>query len=169
MECHTGGGLDPPTPEKEPCPGGSPSALVDPSPPLLQPANHQGLVPPPPPPPPPRVSSALPPPPLVQKVVQWSMNPKSITYGELYGEINSFTGEWKDGVCAILAKLAVADTTSDMKWILFDGPVDTLWIESMNSVLDDSKLLCLDNGVRIKLPDTVRMMFEVCGRPQGSF
>ena len=98
---------------------------------------------------------------FAQKVQQYSMNPKSITYGELYGEMNLFTGEWKDGVCAIIAKICVADTTPDMKWILFDGPVDTLWIESMNSVLDDSKLLCLDNGVRIKLPDTVRMMFEV--------
>jgi len=100
---------------------------------------------------------------FAQKVVQFDLNPKSITYGELYGEMNIFSGEWKDGVLAIIAKTAVtnADLSLDLNWILFDGPVDTLWIESMNSVLDDSKLLCLDNGVRIKLPDTVRMMFEV--------
>jgi dynein heavy chain, axonemal len=45
--------------------------------------------------------------------------------------------------------------------MLIDGPVDTLWIESMNSVLDDSKLLTLNNGDRIALSPNVRLLFEV--------
>jgi len=45
--------------------------------------------------------------------------------------------------------------------MLIDGPVDTLWIESMNSVLDDSKLLTLNNGDRIGLSKNVRLLFEV--------
>jgi len=44
---------------------------------------------------------------------------------------------------------------------VFDGPVDSLWIENMNSVLDDSKLLCLANGERMKLKPEMRMLFEV--------
>lgn len=45
--------------------------------------------------------------------------------------------------------------------MIIDGPVDTLWIESMNSVLDDSKLLTLNNGDRIALSPNVRLLFEV--------
>eukprot|EP00906_Rhabdomonas_costata_P002873 RCo004476 len=81
---------------------------------------------------------------FAQPVQEFAMNPKSITYGELYGEMNVLTNEWRDGVLPIIAKQVVSDPSEDLKWIIFDGPVDTLWIESMNSVLDDSKLLCLD-------------------------
>ena len=49
------------------------------------------------------------------------------------------------------------DERSDEKWILFDAPVDTLWIESMNSVMDDNKVLTLINGERIAMPDQVRI------------
>ena len=48
------------------------------------------------------------------------------------------------------------DERPDEKWILFDAPVDTLWIESMNSVMDDNKVLTLINGERIAMPDQVR-------------
>jgi len=47
-----------------------------------------------------------------------------------------------------------------MKWIVFDGPVDSFWIEDMNSALDDSMLLCLGNGERIKLNLSMRILVE---------
>jgi dynein heavy chain len=46
------------------------------------------------------------------------------------------------------------------KWIVFDGPVDALWIENMNTVLDDNRTLCLSNGMRMKLNDSIRVLFE---------
>ena len=90
------------------------------------------------------------------------VNPKSITAGELYGETNLMTGEWSDGVIPKLVRQCVVDCDDGRrKWVTFNGPVDTLWIESLNTVLDDNKTLCLANSERIKLPSTIHMLFEV--------
>jgi dynein heavy chain, axonemal len=79
-----------------------------------------------------------------------TLNPKAVTMGELFGETNIFTMEWTEGLVSKLFKDAVAALESDKpdakRWINFDGPVDALWIENMNTVLDDNKMLCLPNG-----------------------
>ena len=100
--------------------------------------------------------------PEMQEVFTYVLNPKCIGMGELYGEFNEITSEWKDGLASGLMRQAVADTTDARKWIVFDGPVDAIWIESMNTVLDDNCKLCLPNGEMVKLKaETMRALFEV--------
>ncbi|CCW70167.1 unnamed protein product [Phytomonas sp. Hart1] len=101
--------------------------------------------------------------PLYNRVQVHFLNPKSITMGELYGHVNEITREWTDGVLSGVARYITRTALDkpDRHWVIFDGPVDALWIENMNTVLDDNKLLCLFNGERIKLPNTATFMFEV--------
>ncbi|PSN37035.1 Dynein heavy chain 6 [Blattella germanica] len=96
------------------------------------------------------------------------LNPKSVTLGELYGEVNPFTLEWRDGLLGIMVRTAVQFTTEDHQWVICDGPVDAVWIENMNTVLDDNKMLCLANSERIKLTPYVHMIFEVMDLAQAS-
>ncbi|KAA6365788.1 MAG: putative dynein heavy chain [Streblomastix strix] len=118
-----------------------------------------------------------------------TLNPKAVTMGELYSEFNEITREWHDCLIPYYVKEMLERSkeqankvTSEIglysnvsphiaqkhklniptrEIMAFDGLVDAIWIESMNSVLDDNKILCLSNGDRIKLINNMTILFEV--------
>ena len=47
------------------------------------------------------------------------------------------------------------------KWIIFDGDIDPMWIESLNTVMDDNKVLTLASNERIALTKQMRLLFEI--------
>ena len=109
--------------------------------------------------------------PNVRNVVYYIMNPKAQPLLELYGVLDNQTREWKDGILAKTFKFANEELPErgptdkgpkeELRWILFDGDVDAIWVENMNSVMDDNKLLTLSNGDRIRLKPFCKLLFEV--------
>ncbi|KAG2392323.1 hypothetical protein C9374_012575 [Naegleria lovaniensis] len=96
------------------------------------------------------------------EIKEYVINPKSLSHDELYGNYDK-SRDWRDGVFSTILREAVKDQTKENKhhWIIFDGPVDTLWVESMNTLLDNTKLLTLISGDRIALTPNVNLIFEV--------
>lgn len=96
---------------------------------------------------------------LTHKITR--MNPKSITGQQMYGVMNTVTGEWIPGVFSQIWKKCNDKKNKHTSWIVCDGPVDAIWIENLNTVLDDNKILTLANAERIPMTDNCKMVFEV--------
>ena len=60
------------------------------------------------------------------------------------------TREWKDGLLSSTCATSPTRPTNP-KWIILDGDLDANWIENMNSVMDDNRLLTLPSNERIRL------------------
>ena len=89
------------------------------------------------------------------------LNPKGVDRNELYGYMHPATREWKDGLISqIFRDLANCETVKH-EWIVLDGDIDAEWIESMNTVMDDNKMLTLASNERIPLTPPMRLLLEV--------
>ncbi|XP_055373636.1 dynein axonemal heavy chain 10 [Condylostylus longicornis] len=90
------------------------------------------------------------------------LNPKACSVIELYGYLNPDTRDWFDGLFSnIFRDMNKPIDKEERRYVCFDGDVDALWIENMNSVMDDNKLLTLANGERIRLESYCALLFEV--------
>ena len=90
------------------------------------------------------------------------LNAKAVTVAELYGVLDPVTRDWTDGLLSnIFREVNKPTDKKERKYIVFDGDVDAVWVENMNSVMDDNRLLTLPNGERIRLQKHCALLFEV--------
>ncbi|KAJ3096963.1 hypothetical protein HDU97_005410 [Phlyctochytrium planicorne] len=96
-----------------------------------------------------------------RKCVIADLNPKAVSTDDLFGCINPATREWKDGLFSSILRDQASMPGLDPKWIVLDGDIDPNWIESLNTVMDDNKMLTLASNERIPLKPYMRLIFEI--------
>ncbi len=91
------------------------------------------------------------------------INPKAMSSEDFYGAKSdrSKEKEWVDGIFTKIWEKCNKRNLKQNTWIVLDGPLDTSWVENLNSVLDDNKMLTLANGQRIPMTDNVKLIFEI--------
>lgn len=88
------------------------------------------------------------------------LNPKGMTEHELFGHFDKESHEWQMGLFTQHFREFSAMRDDKKKWILLDGPVDYMWVENLNSILDDNRRMTLPNGESIKMSDGMCILLE---------
>ncbi|PFH33986.1 dynein heavy chain family protein [Besnoitia besnoiti] len=92
------------------------------------------------------------------------VNPKAQSTNELYGVLDPVSRDWTDGLLSKIFReinQPLPPGKDERRFVVFDGDVDAVWVENMNSVMDDNRLLTLTNGERIRLEKHCALLFEV--------
>lgn len=86
---------------------------------------------------------------------------QAVSSDRLYGDYNQSTQTWEDGVVTVAARSAMNAEGAPRFMVVLDGPVDHVWVEALNPVLDDNKTLCLHSGETIPLRPGINFIMEV--------
>ena len=96
--------------------------------------------------------------------IVYVIDTKVLTKESLYGSMLKATLEWRDGLFTSILRRVNDDITGTFMnsriWVVFDSDLDPEYVEAMNSVLDDNKILTLPNGERLPIPPNLRIVFE---------
>jgi hypothetical protein len=89
------------------------------------------------------------------------INPRCANKRHFLGSTSESSNVFIDGLLTQVMRQVLRERTPHTHHlIIFDSEIDPEWIESLNSMLDDNRLLSLPNGERIKIPHNVKFVFE---------
>jgi len=88
------------------------------------------------------------------------INPVALGPKFLFGWYDSRSGDWTDGTFSALWRTA-ARNDALKTWVVLDGPINPMWIEYLNTSLDDFPMFTLANGDRIATKTGNKLVFEV--------
>ncbi len=96
------------------------------------------------------------------------VNPKALSVHRLLGRFDPVSREWSDGIFARIFREHAAAGGEEKKWIVVDGPVDAMWVDNLNTVLDDNRKLCLMSGEIIQMTQRQTLIVETMSLAMAS-